>query len=158
MRDPSGTRGTCPCPFPWRLRSVFVRRPGCCAGEGSAAAYKSSTAFPDETLTFIKTFPLMDESVPSVDDRPLFTRTTSRYAAGPLRGGPVSTGGSIRRASFPHGAEPRQLLCVGIRRMMGSDDSQRSSDQEFRVQSVCSQAEEEEGAARAVSAEGKWGH
>ncbi|CAF95143.1 unnamed protein product, partial [Tetraodon nigroviridis] len=54
-------------------------RPGCCAGEGSAAAYKSSTAFPDETLTFIKTFPLMDESVPSVDDRPLFTRTTSRF-------------------------------------------------------------------------------
>lgn len=54
-------------------------RPGCCAGEGSAAAYKSSTTFPDETLTFIKTFPLMDESVPSVNDRPYFTRTTSRY-------------------------------------------------------------------------------
>uniref|UniRef100_H2RRR3 Semaphorin 6Cb n=1 Tax=Takifugu rubripes TaxID=31033 RepID=H2RRR3_TAKRU len=54
-------------------------RPGCCAGEGSAAAYKSSTTFPDETLTFIKTFPLMDESVPSVNDRPYFTRTTSRF-------------------------------------------------------------------------------
>lgn len=59
-----------------------MRRPGCCAGEGSAAAYKSSTTFPDETLTFIKTFPLMDESVPSVDDRPIFTRTTSRYVGG----------------------------------------------------------------------------
>ncbi|KAM9723479.1 sema domain, transmembrane domain (TM), and cytoplasmic domain, (semaphorin) 6C isoform 2-T4 [Menidia menidia] len=54
-------------------------RPGSCAGEGSAAAYKSSTTFPDETLTFIKSYPLMDESVPSVNDRPYFTRTTSRY-------------------------------------------------------------------------------
>lgn len=53
-------------------------RPGSCAGEGSAAAYKSSTTFPDETLTFIKSYPLMDESVPSINDRPYFTRTTSR--------------------------------------------------------------------------------
>lgn len=64
-------------------------RPGCCAGEGSAAAYKSSTAFPDETLTFIKTFPLMDESVPSVNDRPYFTRTTSRYSPRGGRGGGI---------------------------------------------------------------------
>lgn len=56
-----------------------LNRPGCCAGEGSAAAYKSSTTFPDDTLTFIKSYPLMDESVPSVNDRPYFTRTTSRY-------------------------------------------------------------------------------
>ena len=56
-------------------------RPGCCSGDGSAAAYKSSTTFPDETLTFIKSYPLMDESVPSVNDRPYFTRTTSRYCA-----------------------------------------------------------------------------
>ncbi|XP_028984328.1 sema domain, transmembrane domain (TM), and cytoplasmic domain, (semaphorin) 6E isoform X2 [Betta splendens] len=54
-------------------------RPGSCAGEASAAAYKSSTSFPDETLTFIKSYPLMDESVPSVNDRPYFTRTTSRF-------------------------------------------------------------------------------
>ncbi|KAM8735070.1 sema domain, transmembrane domain (TM), and cytoplasmic domain, (semaphorin) 6C isoform 2-T5 [Acanthopagrus schlegelii] len=54
-------------------------RPGCCAGEGSAAAFKSSTTFPDDTLTFIKSYPLMDESVPSVNDRPYFTRTTSRF-------------------------------------------------------------------------------
>uniref|UniRef100_A0A3B5BIX5 Semaphorin-6D-like n=1 Tax=Stegastes partitus TaxID=144197 RepID=A0A3B5BIX5_9TELE len=54
-------------------------RPGCCAGEGPAAAYKSSTTFPDDTLTFIKSYPLMDESVPSVNDRPYFTRTTSRF-------------------------------------------------------------------------------
>ncbi|XP_077384468.1 sema domain, transmembrane domain (TM), and cytoplasmic domain, (semaphorin) 6C isoform X2 [Festucalex cinctus] len=54
-------------------------RPGCCAGEGSAADLKSSTAFPDETLTFIKSYPLMDEAVPSANNRPLFTRTTSRF-------------------------------------------------------------------------------
>ncbi|XP_042345135.1 LOW QUALITY PROTEIN: sema domain, transmembrane domain (TM), and cytoplasmic domain, (semaphorin) 6E [Plectropomus leopardus] len=54
-------------------------RPGSCAGEGSAASYKSSTTFPDDTLTFIKSYPLMDESVPSVNDRPYFTRTTSRF-------------------------------------------------------------------------------
>uniref|UniRef100_A0A8C7PMS7 Semaphorin-2A n=1 Tax=Oncorhynchus mykiss TaxID=8022 RepID=A0A8C7PMS7_ONCMY len=54
-------------------------RPGCCAGDGSAAAYKSSTTFPDDTLTFIKNHPLMDEAVPSVNHRPYFTRTTSRF-------------------------------------------------------------------------------
>ncbi|XP_056141704.1 sema domain, transmembrane domain (TM), and cytoplasmic domain, (semaphorin) 6E isoform X2 [Lampris incognitus] len=54
-------------------------RPGCCAGDSSASSYKSSTTFPDETLTFIKSYPLMDESVPSVNDRPYFTRTTSRF-------------------------------------------------------------------------------
>lgn len=59
--------------------SLSWLRPGSCAGEGSAAAYKTSTAFPDETLTFIKSYPLMDESVPSVNDKPFFTRTTSRY-------------------------------------------------------------------------------
>ncbi|KAL2084502.1 hypothetical protein ACEWY4_020020 [Coilia grayii] len=69
-------------------------RPGCCAGDGPAAAYKSSTTFPDDTLTFIKSYPLMDEAVPSVNDRPCFTRTTSRFkltqlavdtAAGPYK-------------------------------------------------------------------------
>ena len=56
-----------------------ARRPGCCAADGSASTYKSSTTFPDETLTFIKSYPLMDEAVPSVNDQPYFTRTTSRY-------------------------------------------------------------------------------
>ncbi|XP_026205502.1 semaphorin-6D-like isoform X2 [Anabas testudineus] len=53
-------------------------RPGTCAGDGPAADYKSSVQFPDETLTFIKSYPLMDEAVPSVNDRPCFTRTSSR--------------------------------------------------------------------------------
>ena len=55
-----------------------VSRPGTCAGDGPAADYKSSVQFPDETLTFIKSYPLMDEAVPSVNDRPCFTRTSSR--------------------------------------------------------------------------------
>lgn len=56
----------------------LVSRPGTCAGDGPAADYKSSVQFPDETLTFIKSYPLMDEAVPSVNDRPCFTRTSSR--------------------------------------------------------------------------------
>ncbi|KAM7384944.1 hypothetical protein PAMA_012027 [Pampus argenteus] len=53
-------------------------RPGTCAGDGPATEYKSSVQFPDETLTFIKSYPLMDEAVPAVNDRPCFTRTSSR--------------------------------------------------------------------------------
>ncbi|XP_077576281.1 sema domain, transmembrane domain (TM), and cytoplasmic domain, (semaphorin) 6C [Stigmatopora nigra] len=54
-------------------------RPGCCAGEGSATDFRSSAAFPDDTLTFIKSYPLMDEAVPAANNRPLFTRTASRF-------------------------------------------------------------------------------
>ncbi|RXN22469.1 semaphorin-6D-like isoform X1 [Labeo rohita] len=54
-------------------------RPGSCAGEGSASSYSSSVQFPDSVLSFIKTHPLMDESVPSVNSQPLITSTTSRY-------------------------------------------------------------------------------
>ncbi|MBN3294066.1 SEM6D protein, partial [Polypterus senegalus] len=54
-------------------------RPGSCAGEESAASYKSSNTFPDETLSFIKSYPLMDDAVPSVSEKPWFTKTTSRY-------------------------------------------------------------------------------
>ncbi|XP_072284712.1 semaphorin-6C isoform X1 [Pyxicephalus adspersus] len=58
---------------------VPVPRPGCCAGFGSAASYKASSEFPDETLSFIKSFPLLDEAVPSITETPWFTKTTSRY-------------------------------------------------------------------------------
>ncbi|XP_048880376.1 sema domain, transmembrane domain (TM), and cytoplasmic domain, (semaphorin) 6E isoform X2 [Brienomyrus brachyistius] len=54
-------------------------RPGSCAGDGPAASYKSSVSFPDDMLSFIKSYPLMDEAVPSVNNRPYFTRTTSRF-------------------------------------------------------------------------------
>ncbi|XP_073678617.1 semaphorin-6C [Garra rufa] len=54
-------------------------RPGSCAGEGSASSYSSSVQFPDSVLSFIKTHPLMDESVPSINSQPLITSTTSRY-------------------------------------------------------------------------------
>ncbi|XP_051580431.1 semaphorin-6D-like isoform X5 [Myxocyprinus asiaticus] len=54
-------------------------RPGCCAGHGSAESYKNSIEFPDETLQFIKSHPLMDASVPSIGDEPWFTKTRVRY-------------------------------------------------------------------------------
>ncbi|XP_063737854.1 semaphorin 6D isoform X4 [Eleginops maclovinus] len=54
-------------------------RPGCCAGHGPAASLKSSIEFPDDTLQFIKSHPLMDTAVPSLGDEPWFTKTRVRY-------------------------------------------------------------------------------
>nr|XP_045011725.1 semaphorin-6D isoform X7 [Jaculus jaculus] len=54
-------------------------RPGCCAKHGLAEAYKTSIDFPDETLSFIKSHPLMDAAVPPIADEPWFTKTRVRY-------------------------------------------------------------------------------
>ncbi|KAM9507391.1 semaphorin-6A isoform 3-T4 [Guaruba guarouba] len=54
-------------------------RPGCCAGSTSLEKYVTSNEFPDDTLNFIKTHPLMDEAVPSTVNRPWFLRTMVRY-------------------------------------------------------------------------------
>lgn len=54
-------------------------RPGCCAGSSSLEKYSTSNEFPDDTLNFIKTHPLMDEAVPSIINRPWFLRTMVRY-------------------------------------------------------------------------------
>ncbi|XP_061006937.1 semaphorin-6A isoform X6 [Dama dama] len=54
-------------------------RPGCCAGSSSLEKYTTSNEFPDDTLNFIKTHPLMDEAVPSIINRPWFLRTMVRY-------------------------------------------------------------------------------
>nr|XP_033784934.1 semaphorin-6A isoform X2 [Geotrypetes seraphini] len=54
-------------------------RPGSCAGSASLERYTTSTDFPDDTLNFIKTHPLMDEAVPAVAHRPWFLRTMVRY-------------------------------------------------------------------------------
>ncbi|CAI9612460.1 unnamed protein product [Staurois parvus] len=54
-------------------------RPGCCARHGLAEGYRSSTEFPDETLAFIKSHPLMDSAVPSLSEEPWFTKTRVRY-------------------------------------------------------------------------------
>uniref|UniRef100_A0A8C1A576 Semaphorin 6D n=1 Tax=Cyprinus carpio carpio TaxID=630221 RepID=A0A8C1A576_CYPCA len=48
-------------------------------GSFSAESYKTSIEFPDETLQFIKSHPLMDASVPSIGDEPWFTKTRVRY-------------------------------------------------------------------------------
>lgn len=60
------------------IRVPLLSRPGTCAGDGAAAHLTSSVQFPDETLAFIKSYPLMDEAVPAVNHRPVFTRTSSR--------------------------------------------------------------------------------
>ncbi|XP_058521888.1 semaphorin-6D isoform X10 [Ochotona princeps] len=54
-------------------------RPGCCAKHGLAEEYKTSIDFPDETLAFIKSHPLMDSAVPPIADEPWFTKTRVRY-------------------------------------------------------------------------------
>ncbi|XP_031227591.1 semaphorin-6D isoform X10 [Mastomys coucha] len=54
-------------------------RPGCCAKHGLAEAYKTSIDFPDDTLSFIKSHPLMDSAVPPIADEPWFTKTRVRY-------------------------------------------------------------------------------
>ncbi|XP_072137640.1 semaphorin-6D-like isoform X1 [Mobula birostris] len=53
-------------------------RPGCCSGYGEAEAYKSSSEFPDESLSFIKSHPLLDDTVPQVTERPWLTWTHGR--------------------------------------------------------------------------------
>lgn len=59
---------------------ILHPRPGCCAGHGPAASLKSSIEFPDDTLQFIKSHPLMDTAVPSIGDEPWFTKTRVRCA------------------------------------------------------------------------------
>ncbi|XP_073424551.1 semaphorin-6D isoform X4 [Dendrobates tinctorius] len=54
-------------------------RPGCCARHGLGEGVRSSTEFPDETLAFIKSHPLMDSAVPSIVEEPWFTKTRVRY-------------------------------------------------------------------------------
>lgn len=54
-------------------------RPGCCARHGHGEGYRSSTEFPDETLAFIKSHPLMDSAVTSIVEEPWFTKTRVRY-------------------------------------------------------------------------------
>uniref|UniRef100_A0A674AP38 Semaphorin 6D n=1 Tax=Salmo trutta TaxID=8032 RepID=A0A674AP38_SALTR len=69
-------------------------RPGCCAGHGQAESYKTSIEFPDETLLFIKSHPLMDASVPNIGDEPWFTKTRVRYRLTAL---------AVDNAAGPHG-------------------------------------------------------
>ncbi|KAG8560251.1 hypothetical protein GDO81_014858 [Engystomops pustulosus] len=73
-QDGEEFNGQARCPFDARHASVALF-----AGFGNAASYKASNEFPDETLSFIKSFPLLDEAVPSITETPWFTKTTSRY-------------------------------------------------------------------------------
>ncbi|KAM4709208.1 semaphorin-6B isoform 2-T5 [Discoglossus pictus] len=51
-------------------------RPGCCVG--SPLPFNSSRSLPDEVLNFVKSHPLMEDSVPSVGGTPWITRTLTR--------------------------------------------------------------------------------
>lgn len=57
--------------------SPSVCRPGGCAVQGSR--FSSSTTLPDEVLNFVKTHPLMDETVPLLGHRPWVVKTMGRY-------------------------------------------------------------------------------
>ncbi|KAA0709888.1 Semaphorin-6D Precursor [Triplophysa tibetana] len=124
---------------------VPTPRPGSCAGEGSASSFSSSAQFPDSVLLFIKTHPLMDESVSSVNNHPLITSTVSRYkltgivvdtAAGPHKNRTVVFVGSedgrvlkILTSVQPNSTHSSKLLedidvynptqCSGERRVLG---------------------------------------
>ncbi|XP_075467501.1 semaphorin-6B isoform X2 [Ascaphus truei] len=51
-------------------------RPGCCVGP--PLPYNTSRSLPDEVLSFVKSHPLMEESIPSVGNSPWITRTLTR--------------------------------------------------------------------------------
>ncbi|KAM4050448.1 semaphorin-6B isoform 1-T2 [Anomaloglossus baeobatrachus] len=51
-------------------------RPGCCVRP--SMPYNSSRSLPDDVLNFVKSHPLMEDSVPSVGGFPWITRTLSR--------------------------------------------------------------------------------
>ncbi|XP_068089905.1 semaphorin-6B-like [Hyperolius riggenbachi] len=55
---------------------VPVPRPGCCAD--SSMHYNSSQHLPDDVLGFVKSHPLVEDSVPSVGVSPWITRTLKR--------------------------------------------------------------------------------
>lgn len=57
--------------------SFSAGRPGGCAVQGSR--FSSSTTLPDEVLNFVKTHPLMDETVPLLGHRPWVVKTMGRY-------------------------------------------------------------------------------
>uniref|UniRef100_A0A4W5PBQ6 Semaphorin 6B n=1 Tax=Hucho hucho TaxID=62062 RepID=A0A4W5PBQ6_9TELE len=78
-------------------------RPGGCAVQGSP--FSSSKTLPDEVLNFVKTHPLMDETIPLVGHRPWVVKTMGRYQltamvvdteAGPHRNRTVLFLGSTR--------------------------------------------------------------
>lgn len=66
--------------FPLLILTLFLCclcRPGGCPVQGSR--FSSSTTLPDEVLNFVKTHPLMDETVPLLGHRPWVVKTMGRY-------------------------------------------------------------------------------
>lgn len=91
-------------------------RPGCCAGSSSLEKYATSNDFPDDTLNFIKTHPLMDEAVPSVINRPWFLRTMVRWVPStpsPTGLFPTSSHAHISGSCFEVAQASSVITCIG---------------------------------------------
>uniref|UniRef100_A0A8C2MT88 Semaphorin-6A n=1 Tax=Cricetulus griseus TaxID=10029 RepID=A0A8C2MT88_CRIGR len=104
-------------------------RPGCCAGSSSLERYTTSNEFPDDTLNFIKTHPLMDEAVPSIINRPWFLRTMVRYrltkiavdnAAGPYQNHTVEINVYNPEKCSYDGVEDKRIMGMQLDRASGS--------------------------------------
>ncbi|XP_078718068.1 semaphorin-6B-like [Lampetra fluviatilis] len=54
-------------------------RPGCCVGDPCARGFHSSAEFPEETLQFVKSHPLLDETVGSLGSHPWLIRSIDRW-------------------------------------------------------------------------------
>uniref|UniRef100_A0A2K6ACN7 Semaphorin-6A n=1 Tax=Mandrillus leucophaeus TaxID=9568 RepID=A0A2K6ACN7_MANLE len=104
-------------------------RPGCCAGSSSLERYATSNEFPDDTLNFIKTHPLMDEAVPSIFNRPWFLRTMVRYrltkiavdtAAGPYQNHTVEMSVYNPEKCSYDGVEDKRIMGMQLDRASSS--------------------------------------
>uniref|UniRef100_I3LZ35 Semaphorin 6A n=1 Tax=Ictidomys tridecemlineatus TaxID=43179 RepID=I3LZ35_ICTTR len=104
-------------------------RPGCCAGSSSLEKYATSNEFPDDTLNFIKTHPLMDEAVPSIINRPWFLRTMVRYrltkiavdtAAGPYQNHTVEMSVYNPEKCSYDGVEDKRIMGMQLDRASSS--------------------------------------
>lgn len=82
-QQPQNSSGAFLPPLSGRLSSLSICscRPGGCAVQGSR--FSSSTTLPDEVLNFVKTHPLMDETVPLLGHRPWVVKTMGRYVSRP---------------------------------------------------------------------------
>ncbi|XP_030220550.1 sema domain, transmembrane domain (TM), and cytoplasmic domain, (semaphorin) 6Ba [Gadus morhua] len=114
-------------------------RPGGCAVEGSR--FSSSNSLPDEVLNFVKTHPLMDETVPLLGHRPWVVRTMGRYQlttmvvdteAGPQRNRTVlflgSTRGTVLKFLMVPSGEPVAHSSVFLEEVEGFNPEKCGED------------------------------
>ncbi|CAL8281479.1 unnamed protein product [Lota lota] len=114
-------------------------RPGGCAVQGSR--FSSSNSLPDEVLNFVKTHPLMDETVPLLGHRPWVVRTMGRYQlttmvvdteAGPHKNRTVlflgSTRGTVLKFLMVPSGEPISHTSVFLEEVEGFNPEKCGED------------------------------